>query len=188
MEFIRRVPTTWDETVPVMGKFGEYVVTARRSGDKWYVGLATNSARTINVSLDFLTSGKKYDITTYEDDGKEGIKSKKMSGVTSASLVAFDLLASGGAAAIIETASGDSSIHDIIESKNINIYSRDGKIEVSATGMATIGEVRVYCLSGIKLSAVNSDGRHAATSAPRGIVVVEVDSSEGTISRKVAVK
>lgn len=188
LEFIRRVPTTWDETVPLLGKFGEYVVTARRSGEKWYVGYATNSARTINVTLSFLTSGKKYDITTFEDDGKEGIKSRKMSGVTSTSQVSFDLLASGGAAAIIETASGDSSIHDIVESKNINIYSRDGKIEVSATGMATIGEVRVYSLSGIKLSAVNSNGSHATTSAPRGIVVVEVDSSEGTISRKVAVR
>lgn len=188
LEFIRRVPTTWDETVPLMGRFGEYVVTARRSGDKWYVGLATNSARTINVSLDFLTNGKVYDITTFEDDGKEGIKSKKMSGITSARQVAFDLLASGGAAAIIEAADGDSSILDIADSRNVNIYSRDGGIEVEATGGSTISAIRIYSLSGIKLAEVSSDGRHARASAHRGLHIVEVDSSEGTISEKVAVR
>lgn len=188
LDFIRHVPTTWDETVPLMGRFGEYVVTARRSGDKWYVGLATNAARTIRVSLDFLTSGEKYDITTFEDDGKEGIRRKKMGGVTAASNVAFDLIASGGAAAIIEPASGDSSIQDLTDCKGVTMYSHNRRIEIDATGAATIYAVRIYSLSGIKLSEVRGGGNHVTASAPRGIVIVEVDHSEGTTSKKMTVK
>ncbi len=36
-DFIRDVPTTWDETKFVDGKIGEYCVLMRRKGDKWYL-------------------------------------------------------------------------------------------------------------------------------------------------------
>ena len=40
--FIASVPTTWDQTVVLDGKVGEYLVTARRKGDHWYIGAITN--------------------------------------------------------------------------------------------------------------------------------------------------
>jgi alpha-glucosidase len=40
--FIASVPTTWDETVVLDGKVGEYLVIARRKGFHWYVGAITN--------------------------------------------------------------------------------------------------------------------------------------------------
>jgi len=40
--FIASVPTTWDETVAIDGKVGEYLVIARRKGFHWYVGAITN--------------------------------------------------------------------------------------------------------------------------------------------------
>ena len=40
-DFITRVPTTFDETVPMDGKVGEYVAIARKKGDTWYVGAMT---------------------------------------------------------------------------------------------------------------------------------------------------
>ena len=36
MDFLREVPTTWDETVFLDGYPGKYCVSARRSGSKWY--------------------------------------------------------------------------------------------------------------------------------------------------------
>ena len=60
-DFIASVPTTWDETVIVDGKMGEYIVTARRKGDTWYVaGLTDWSPRELNINLSFIgdTSGK----------------------------------------------------------------------------------------------------------------------------------
>ena len=41
-QFIASVPTTWDETVVLDGKVGEYLVIARRKGFRWYVGAITN--------------------------------------------------------------------------------------------------------------------------------------------------
>ncbi len=38
LDFLREVPTTWDETRYISGRPGESVVLARRNGDKWYVG------------------------------------------------------------------------------------------------------------------------------------------------------
>ena len=41
-QFIASVPTTWDETVVLDGKVGEYLVIARKKGYKWYIGAITN--------------------------------------------------------------------------------------------------------------------------------------------------
>ena len=58
-EFIAKIPTVWDETIALDGKVGEYIVLARRNGDKWYIGgLSGQSARTVTIDLDFLGEGK----------------------------------------------------------------------------------------------------------------------------------
>ena len=56
--FIAEVPTSWDETRILKGKFGEYIVTARRKGDTWYIGGITDwTPRDIELDLSFLTPG-----------------------------------------------------------------------------------------------------------------------------------
>ena len=53
-EFIGEVPTTWDETRILQGKMGEYIVSARRKGNTWYVGGITDwTARNITIDLSF---------------------------------------------------------------------------------------------------------------------------------------
>lgn len=57
-DFIAAVPTVWDETRILDGELGEYVVTARRKGDVWYVGGITNwTERDVEVDLSFLNDG-----------------------------------------------------------------------------------------------------------------------------------
>jgi len=41
-QFIANVPTTWDETVVLDGKVGEYLVIARKKDFRWYIGAITN--------------------------------------------------------------------------------------------------------------------------------------------------
>lgn len=54
-DFISSVPTVWDETLILDGKMGDYIVTARRSGDVWYVaGLTDWTPRELDVDLSFL--------------------------------------------------------------------------------------------------------------------------------------
>ena len=38
LEFLRAVPSVWDETVPLKGSIGKDIAIARRSGETWYVG------------------------------------------------------------------------------------------------------------------------------------------------------
>ena len=59
MEMIGSIPTVWDETIVLDGKVGEYIVTARKKDDDWYIGGMTNwEGRTIEVDLSFLDEGE----------------------------------------------------------------------------------------------------------------------------------
>jgi alpha-glucosidase len=100
-EFIQNVPTSWDETRVLAGDIGQYIVTARRKGDNWYVGAMTNeSGRTIEVPLSFL--GDKIVSADIWQDGSDVNHLKRddvlVSGAKPLSLV---LAPSGGAVAII---------------------------------------------------------------------------------------
>jgi alpha-glucosidase len=56
MELLGSIPAGWDTTVIVDAKVGEYLVTARRKNNDWYIGGITNSsARDINIDLSFLS-------------------------------------------------------------------------------------------------------------------------------------
>lgn len=56
--FITKVPTTFDETVPLDGKVGEYAAIARRKNDTWFVGAMTNwNARELTLDFSFLPAG-----------------------------------------------------------------------------------------------------------------------------------
>jgi alpha-glucosidase len=66
-EFLRQVPTTWDETRVLSGKVGNYIVVARRKGADWYVGAMTDwSPRVLEVPLSFLSRGR-YSVETWAD-------------------------------------------------------------------------------------------------------------------------
>ena len=76
-EFIKALPTTWDELRVLHGKVGAYAVVARRKGADWYVGcLNARKARTLEVSLDFLAPGKAYKAHTYYHDPGAGTRTK----------------------------------------------------------------------------------------------------------------
>lgn len=68
-EFITSVPTTWDETVPLVAEIGKTVAVAKRKGDTWYVGAITASGDKWNeysVDLSFLGDGT-YGMTAFSD-------------------------------------------------------------------------------------------------------------------------
>ncbi len=65
--FVAEIPTVWDETRVLQGEVGEYIVTARRKGDTWYVGGITNwTARDVDVALPLISLNIS-DIELYTD-------------------------------------------------------------------------------------------------------------------------
>jgi alpha-glucosidase len=58
LDFLRKVPTTWDETMVLAGSVGDFITIARCHGKDWYVGSMTDwTARELALPLDFLPSG-----------------------------------------------------------------------------------------------------------------------------------
>ncbi len=105
-EYIASVPVLWDESVVLDAKVGEYVVIARRSGDKWFVGAITNQfGREIDIDLSFLGEGK-YTLTSFED----GINAdrvaidykKRTTEVDSQSKIHIKMVNNGGWCGVIE--------------------------------------------------------------------------------------
>lgn len=107
--FITQVPTTWDETKVLEAKVGEYVIVAKRKGDKWFVGGITNNnekERSFEVSLDFLNAGKSYQMTSFEDGINAGRQAmdyrKKEYTITKDEKIKLKMFRNGGWAAVIE--------------------------------------------------------------------------------------
>ncbi|HJW16186.1 MAG TPA: glycoside hydrolase family 97 protein [Flavisolibacter sp.] len=58
MKLLGSFPTTWDETHILDGSIGEYIVTARKKGEDWYIGGMTNwSPRTIELVTEIIEPG-----------------------------------------------------------------------------------------------------------------------------------
>ncbi len=108
LDFWKHVPTTWDETYPIDGQIGEYVAIARRSGQKWFVGVMNGmDARTLSLPTEFLQRGKKYVVTLYEDDPDLDTRTKvatRQKTIKGGQSLKLELQASGGAAMEIEKA------------------------------------------------------------------------------------
>lgn len=106
MAFLDEVPTVWDETRAVEGDPGEYVVVARRSGVKWYLGgITTWTPRTLDVPLTFLGPGKY--LAEIFADGADASQNAKSLAITKKWVTASDHLsaqmAPGGGVAVIFT-------------------------------------------------------------------------------------
>jgi alpha-glucosidase len=102
-DFITNVPTTFEETVPLDGKVGEYVALARRKGDTWYVGAMSNwDARDVTLDFSFLGEGV-YQATVFEDGfnaDRDGTDYKKeVITISSATKLKIHLAPGGGWAA-----------------------------------------------------------------------------------------
>ncbi len=68
-QFIKEVPADWEESIPLGGEIGEYVVYARqqRGTESWFVGGITNEVgRTFELDFDFLGDGE-YTARIYKD-------------------------------------------------------------------------------------------------------------------------
>jgi alpha-glucosidase len=106
IEFLKVVPTTWDETRALDGAIGEYVTIARRQGNRWFLGSMTNSdPRTLKVPLDFLGKGQ-YRVHLFADTPESADAPDSVAETTrlatAADVLTLPLAPAGGVAAWFE--------------------------------------------------------------------------------------
>lgn len=70
LDFMREVPTTWDETQFIAGYPGKYVVLARRSGEKWYIAGINAEKEPVELTLDIPMLQKGDIVQLYSDEKK----------------------------------------------------------------------------------------------------------------------
>ncbi|MEO7497044.1 MAG: glycoside hydrolase family 97 catalytic domain-containing protein, partial [Massilia sp.] len=104
-DFIKRVPTAWDETRFLSGEPGRDIVLARRGGKTWYLGAMTaedvNGASIHAVPLRFLPPGK-YRATMWQDGATPNELVRVEREVTAGDVLKLRLASAGGAAVIVE--------------------------------------------------------------------------------------
>jgi len=110
-QFIVDVPLDWQNSIYLEAEPGEYLTVVRKdkNTERWFLGAITNKdPRKTSISLDFLTTGKKYKATLYLDgkdaDWKDNPKSYQIitKEVTSKSDLKLKLAPGGGAAISFE--------------------------------------------------------------------------------------
>ena len=103
-DFLKVVPTVWDDIRFLGGYPGDYVAIARRSGESWFAGVMNNSVgKTITLKLDFLPAGN-YEAEIWADS-KNGNKrpeelTKSVKSVRSADEIKVKMVNDGGWVAI----------------------------------------------------------------------------------------
>ncbi|MBP5366488.1 MAG: glycoside hydrolase family 97 catalytic domain-containing protein [Bacteroidales bacterium] len=76
LDFLREVPTTWDDTRFIDGYPGRYVVIARRHGTQWYIAGVSASDKDISVDLDIPAEAKDLYLLADNKAEKQTVKTK----------------------------------------------------------------------------------------------------------------
>ncbi len=105
-DFLKVVPTVWDDIKFIGGHPAEYIALARRSGDKWFLGVMNNSVgKSVEVNLGFLPTGN-YTAEIWADSKKsdkepmELVKSTKS--FKSGDVIKVTLAKNGGFVAVFK--------------------------------------------------------------------------------------
>jgi alpha-glucosidase len=106
-QFIKDVPTDWDDSIALAGEVGDYVAIARkqRGSPDWFLGALTDeNARSLHLKLDFLDPKGRYVAEIYRDGPNANWQTRpydlviEKRNVTAADTLDLNLATSGGAA------------------------------------------------------------------------------------------
>lgn len=70
IDFMKKVPTTWDDIRYIDGYPGKYVVFARKKGDKWYIAGVNAQAEPVKLKLQLPMFQPKEVLDCYSDDAQ----------------------------------------------------------------------------------------------------------------------
>ena len=74
IDFMKTVPTTWDEVRYIDGYPGKYIIMARRSGDKWYIAGVNGTEQPLKQTITLPMLEAKSTATLYQGDEVKEVK------------------------------------------------------------------------------------------------------------------
>jgi alpha-glucosidase len=104
VDFLKAIPSAWDETRFLDGRPASHAILARRKGPSWFLGGITALARTAKLPLAFLTKGTTYQATIYRDGDTRAALAVEKKTVTSKDALSLPMLAGGGFAVQLQPA------------------------------------------------------------------------------------
>lgn len=99
-DFIKKVPTTWDDTKVLNAEVGNYITIARKNNEEWFVGAINNHhARSLDIQFDFLQEGN-FVLEVYTDAGNvaqdPNLLEKQIRNIKKSDRLSVKLAAGGG--------------------------------------------------------------------------------------------
>ncbi|WP_142456101.1 glycoside hydrolase family 97 protein [Gracilimonas mengyeensis] len=110
-QFIKDVPTDWEDTKVLQSKIGDHITVVRkdRNSEDWYLGSITDeNSRTFEIDLSFLEKGVTYKAEMYQDGEEANYQSNPAAikiaskEVTAEDTLTIDLAPGGGMAVRFE--------------------------------------------------------------------------------------
>jgi alpha-glucosidase len=96
VDFLKAVPSTWDDIKFIDGRPSSHAVFARRKGRAWFIGGMTDAPRTATVPLDFLEDGVTYQADVYRDGDSKTALVKENKTVTRKDVLSLPMQQGGG--------------------------------------------------------------------------------------------
>lgn len=149
-EFLKVVPTAWDELKLIEGNPSDYVTMARRCGEDWYVGAITTKARTMKLQLSALNlASGEYTAYIYKDGHDADYLVKEVLVVEQNAVLEIPLLQSGGCSILISKTTVPT-----MPTVSGTVYEAEDAILVG--GAVTVDSLN--CFSGKKVGNIGNGG------------------------------
>jgi alpha-glucosidase len=191
LDFLATVPTVWDRTLPLKGEFGQYILTAKQTGNDWYVGAMTNwTARDLDIDFSFLTPGRFYKAYIIKDGTNASSYPTRTTieepAVTSETQLTISMAKGGGFAIRLKDVTDDATVLTE-KTETLSFYlDRQEQVLHLYAGQA-IRSLSIYNAAGQPaLKRTNLTGRQPLPLAGlnKGAYIVKIETERGLKTSK----
>ncbi len=193
LNFLSTVPTVWDKTVPLDAKLGEYIITAKQTGNDWYVGGMSNwTARDAEVDFSFLKPNTIYDAFILKDDDTSSSYPTKY--VNTNIIVTNDMkltirMAKGGGF-VIRLKEGDpNGVNDIKKNSSLSVHVNKNSHFIDIVSDNIIQSIGLFNIAGQQVfweknTNKTTSKRLNISNLTNGAYLVKVNTINGISSAK----
>jgi alpha-glucosidase len=208
MKLLSKMKTSWDESIALDGKVGEYALIAKRKGSAWFVGgMVNETPHTFNLSLSFLPQGETYQAIIYKDSSLSTINAQRMKlinmEVTSSTQLSIPCVLEGGLVIQlfkknsdddpdpedVPTAVGkpvaDNDVSDAVSARCIDYATLSVRSNIGSniTGISIVNMQGGVALRQ-KYAGVSSEATINVANLPQGMYIASVETVNGTYYTK----